>query len=148
MWQAGFGHYPKQNDCAMKLLEQMHMNSVQVDLELGTLLENIFGQDSKAYKKYMRMVYWQPKFKNLSPFPLPFHLPKEALELAKLAIKQITSVDRTTAVTVYNCEEIDESVDKTWIVSGKLPFWSLVCLLGESPEDIGRPLLVFLLPLC
>ena len=86
---------------------------------MGRLIENIFGIRSEPYKKFMRMIYWMPKFKNLSPFPIPYDLPNETLELAKLAIKQITSIDRKTNITVYDCEELAEAVDKTWIVSGE-----------------------------
>jgi evolutionarily conserved signaling intermediate in Toll pathway len=35
------------------------------------------------------MMYWMPKFKNLSPWLLPFELPNDAMELAKLAIRQV-----------------------------------------------------------
>jgi signaling intermediate in Toll pathway protein len=48
-------------------------------------------------------------------------VPTDALELAKMAIERITSVDRLTQITVYDANEIPESLDKTWIVSGQSP---------------------------
>ena len=85
------------------------------------MLENIFGLNSAPMKKFMRMSYWMPKFKNKQPWPVPFHLPDETLELAKLAIERITSVDRTTEIAVYDTNDIAESIDDTWIVSGQSP---------------------------
>ena len=62
------------------------------------MLENIFGLNSAPMKKFMRMYYWMPKFKNKHPWPVPFHMPDETLELAKLAIERITSVDRAAII--------------------------------------------------
>ena len=57
---------------------------------------------------------------------MPAELPNDALELAKLAIKRITSVDPNTNITVFDTaldltpeENADE---KTWIVSGISPY--------------------------
>ena len=61
------------------------------------------------------MRYWNSKFMNLNPHPLPLDMPSDALTLAKLAIKQITSVDPTTDIQIY---ETQENSDESWIVSG------------------------------
>ena len=50
---------------------------------MGELLKNIFGIYSSPYRRYMRMIYWMAKFKHDSPFPLPFEVPNDALELAR-----------------------------------------------------------------
>jgi len=117
--QGDFFHYPKQQECATFLLLKMERNKVIPDEEMGDLILNIFGKYATPYKRYCRMMYWMPKFKNLSPFPLPDEMPNEALELAKLAIKQITSVDPTTKLQVIDTEELPDSNDKTWVVSGQ-----------------------------
>lgn len=74
---------------------------------------------------------------------MPNPLPDDALELAKLAIARITSVDPQTVLDVYRVsvwsmynfywiivilkifflktEDIEDSLDKTWIVSGQSP---------------------------
>lgn len=71
LWQADFRHYPKQQDCIVKVLTQMEMNRVVPDEETGELLQAVFGVHSAPFKKYMRMCYWLTKFKNASPWPLP-----------------------------------------------------------------------------
>jgi len=117
--QGDFFHYPKQQECATSLLLKMEINKVIPDEEMGDLILNIFGKYATPYKRYCRMMYWMPKFKNLSPFPLPDEMPNDALELAKLAIKQITSVDPSTKLEVIDTEEVPDSNDKTWVVSGQ-----------------------------
>ena len=84
VWQKGFWYYPKQQDCIVELMGQMEENRVIPDEEFGNMLENIFGMNSDPFKKFMRMVYWMPKFKNKQPWPVPFNVPDETLELGKL----------------------------------------------------------------
>ena len=117
--QGDFFHYPKQQQCATTLLQKMELNKVIPDEETGDIILNVFGKYSTPYKRYCRMMYWMPKFKNLSPFPLPDELPNSALELAKLAIKQMSSVDPTTKLDIIDTNQIADSNDKTWIVSGQ-----------------------------
>ena len=117
--QGDFFHYPKQQQCATFLLQKMELNKVLPDEEMGDIILNVFGKYSTPYKRYCRMMYWMPKFKNLSPWPLPQELPNDALELARLAVRQITSVDPTTRIGVINTEEVQDANDKTWIVSGQ-----------------------------
>lgn len=117
--QAEFQHYPKQQQCIIDLLEQMEENGVIPDTEMELQLVNIFGMRSHPVKRYQRMMYWMSKFKHASPFPLPNPVPNDALELAKLAIQQITGVDITTKISVLQTEDVEDSLDKTWIVSGQ-----------------------------
>ena len=117
--QGDFFHYPKQQQCATSLLHKMELNKLIPDEEMGDIILNVFGKYSTPYKRYCRMMYWMPKFKNLSPWPLPDELPNSALELAKLAIRQITSVDPTTKLEIIDTEDIPDANDKTWIVSGQ-----------------------------
>merc|ERR1712059_21992 len=117
--QSDFYHYPKQQNCAVTVLHKMEQNKVMPDEETGDIILNIFGKYSTPYKRYCRMMYWMPKFKNISPFPLPNELPREAVELAKLAIKQITSVDPLTEVSVVDTADVVDSNDQTWVVTGQ-----------------------------
>ena len=117
--QSDFFHYPKQQQCATFLLHKMELNKVIPDEEMGDIVLNVFGKYSTPYKRYCRMMYWMPKFKNLSPWPLPDELPDAALELAKLAIRQVTSVDPMTRLAVVHTETIPSANDQTWIVSGQ-----------------------------
>ena len=43
----------------------MEINKVIPDEEFGNMLENIFGLNSAPMKKYMRMRYWMPKFRQV-----------------------------------------------------------------------------------
>lgn len=76
------------------------------DTETEDILLNVFGRRGIPLRKYWRMMYWMPKFKNLSPWPLPTELPQDTLELALLAIKRICSVDPDTKVDVWQVFEI------------------------------------------
>jgi len=117
--QADFFHYPKQQQCATSLLQKMESNKIIPDEETGDIILNVFGKYSTPYKRYCRMMYWLPKLKNLSPWPLPEELPREGVELARLAVRQITSVDPATRIEVIDTQDIPDSNDKTWVVSGQ-----------------------------
>ena len=153
LWQKSFGFYPKQQDCIVDVMNKMEENRVIPDegellacrhfssmqsadhtpssthLAFGIMLENIFGKNSAPLRKFMRMTYWMHKFKNKQPWPLPYYLPNETLELAKLAVERITSVDRATEISVYEAKDLEESVDDTWIVSGNDIRRSYECFL-------------------
>lgn len=91
------------------------------DAEIGDLLAVIFGKRSHPMYKYWRMMYWMPKIKHLSPWLLPSPVPDDAFELAKLAVRQMCTVDVESVVEIFNTETIEDSLDKTWIVSGQSP---------------------------
>jgi len=136
--ESDFFHYPKQQQCATSLLHKMENNKVMPDEEMGDIILNVYGKYSTPYKRYCRMMYWMPKFKNLSPWPLPDELPNNALELAKLAIKQISSVDPASKIDIIDTSDIADANDKTWIVSGQS--FNQKDLIELLPE--GTPLYV------
>ncbi|XP_059046999.1 evolutionarily conserved signaling intermediate in Toll pathway, mitochondrial [Achroia grisella] len=138
IFQAEFMHYPKQQQCAVDLLEQMEDNGVMPDSEMEQMLLNVFGRRGIPLRKFWRMLYWMPKFKNLSPWYLPEQLPNDTLELARLAIERITSVDPSTKIEIWQTDEIEASIDKTWIVSAQSE--GQKALLAEQPVD--DPLIV------
>lgn len=82
---------------------------------------NIFGEKGYPLRKFWRMMYWMPKFKNLSPWPVPDPLPNDVFELAKIAIARISSADIHSIVTVYQTSDIPESLEDTWVVSAQSP---------------------------
>lgn len=98
-----------------------HPLAVMPDSEMEDLIVNIFGKRSHPMYKYGRMLYWMPKFKFLSPWLLPSPVPEDSLELAKLAIRQMCTVDVESTIQVFYTENIEDSLDKTWIVSGQSP---------------------------
>ena len=126
--QADFFNYPKQQQCATSLLQKMEKNKVIPDEEMGDIILNVFGKYATPYKRYCRMMYWLPKFKNLCPWPLPEEMPQDGLELGKLAIRQvdivmlgllknliqfqITSVDPSTRLEILDTADIPDSNDK------------------------------------
>ncbi|XP_044726966.1 evolutionarily conserved signaling intermediate in Toll pathway, mitochondrial [Chrysoperla carnea] len=121
IFQAEFMHYPKQQQIAIDLLEQMENNGVIPDVELEAILLNIFGHRGYPLRKYWRMMYWMPKFKNLSPWPIPNPVPNDTLELARIALTRMTSVDLQTQIIEYNSADVEDSIDKTWILSAQSP---------------------------
>lgn len=62
-----------------------------------------------------------PKFKNLSPWALPENLPNSTIELAKLALSRMGSVDPATELNTFFTKDLEDSIDDTWIVSGQSP---------------------------
>lgn len=143
--QREFMHYPKHQQCAIDLLDQMERFGVIPDKEVQDMVYNIFGKYSFVHRKLARMAYWLPKFRNLSPFPLPRPLPNDVFELAKLAIERIC-VDLRNVITVYNTENVKDSLDKTWIISGQSPEQQK--LLKEQPLNqavfVEGPFIVWL----
>lgn len=138
IFQAEFMHYPKQQQCAIDLLQQMEDNGVIPDFEMEDQLMNVFGRKGYALRKYWRMMYWMPKFKNLSPWPLPNPLPNDNFEIAKLAVARISSVDLNSEVTVFKTLDIPDALDDTWIISAQSP----VQLNLLKNHDIRKPIYV------
>ncbi|XP_077491335.1 evolutionarily conserved signaling intermediate in Toll pathway, mitochondrial [Amblyomma americanum] len=119
--QAEFFHFPYHQDCGVRLLDTMESHGVIPDRELRQMVLDTFGFYSEVFKKFARMMYWMPKFKHMSPFPLPKPVPRDAFELAQLAVKRMC-VDIQTTVSVHQTkEEVPDAVDDTWIVSGQSP---------------------------
>ena len=70
------------------------------DDDLGYQLIRIFGKKAFAFRKYQRMMYWMPKFKFANPYHVPYELPNDNIELAKMALKRM-AVDLENVVTVH-----------------------------------------------
>lgn len=94
---------------------------VMPDGEMEDMLLNIFGEKGYPLRKFWRMMYWMPKFKNLSPWPVPDPLPNDVFELAKIAIARISSADIHSQLTIYQTANIKDSIEDTWIVSAQSP---------------------------
>uniref|UniRef100_A0A0A9XBY9 Evolutionarily conserved signaling intermediate in Toll pathway, mitochondrial n=3 Tax=Lygus hesperus TaxID=30085 RepID=A0A0A9XBY9_LYGHE len=119
MFQVEFMHYPKQQQCAIDLLEQMELNGVIPDWDMEDQLVNVFGRRGYPVRRYWRMMYWMPKFKNASPWAVPDTLSTDPYQLAVNAIERITSVDIATKIDVYQTADVKDSLEDTWIVSGQ-----------------------------
>lgn len=110
--------------------------AVMPDYEMQDILLNTFGRRGHPTLKYMRMMYWMPKFKNLSPWPLPNPVPMDALELAKLAVARMCTVDLHSTVVVYNTNEVESAVDDTWVVSGMSPEQSQLLAQHDTKRSL------------
>ncbi|XP_063980900.1 evolutionarily conserved signaling intermediate in Toll pathway, mitochondrial [Diachasmimorpha longicaudata] len=133
--QAEFMLYPREQQCAIDLLEKMEENGVIPDEELELMYINIFGELAIPLRKLRRMTYWQGKFKNMNPWPWPKPMPNNPLDLAKMAIEKIASVDVQSKVSIFDTENVKESIDKTWIVSASSPDQER--LIAEHPKDVA-----------
>lgn len=100
-------------------LSYVYLIGVIPDAETELMMLNIFGRHAIPMKKLMRMSYWMPKFKNLSPWALPDKIPNAPLEVAKLAVQRMCSVDQASEVNVFETKELADALDDTWIVSGQ-----------------------------
>lgn len=85
------------------------------------MLLNIFGRRGHPVRKFWRMMYWMPKFKNLSPWVVPNPPPNEAFDLAKLAVERMCSVDLQSTIQSYQTSDVESAIDDTWIVGGQSP---------------------------
>lgn len=64
------------------------------------MVKAIFGDQAHAFRKYQRMMYWMPKFKYANPYRVPYFLPDDQLELAKLALKKM-AVDVQNKLSIF-----------------------------------------------
>lgn len=150
LFQEEFMHYPKQQQCAIDVLEKMEENGVLPDTEMEMILVNTFGKRSHPVRKFGRMMYWMTKFKNASPWALPHTVPLDALELAKMAVARMCTVDPISVITVFETNIVEDAIDDTWIVSGQSPIQEK--LIEQHPIDqsikVEGPFRIFLRDQC
>ncbi|KAM9835399.1 evolutionarily conserved signaling intermediate in Toll pathway, mitochondrial isoform 2-T3 [Syngnathus typhle] len=118
--QRMFNHYPRQQECAVQLLEQMENYGVMPNVETKVLLVRIFGD--KGHPR----------------------LPEDPVELARFSLKRIAN-DLDARVTVYQTARTDvsqsggeQTAAAPHIVGIQSP--EQMGLLGEHDPD--RPVLV------
>ncbi|KAI6211497.1 Evolutionarily conserved signaling intermediate in Toll pathway, mitochondrial [Aphelenchoides besseyi] len=61
--QKMFMHFPHQQSCCMRLLDEMEWNMVYPDREVHDKVIEIFGDWTQAAKKSRRMFYWLPRLR-------------------------------------------------------------------------------------
>ncbi|KAJ3585143.1 hypothetical protein NHX12_013865 [Muraenolepis orangiensis] len=108
--QRMFNHYPRQQECAVEVLETMETYGLMPNMETKVLLVQIFGEKSHPMRKFQRLMYWFPKFKHANPFPVPRLLPADPVDLARFSLTRIAD-DLDAKVTVYQmpCTDITEA---------------------------------------
>ncbi|XP_030195062.1 evolutionarily conserved signaling intermediate in Toll pathway, mitochondrial [Gadus morhua] len=140
--QRMFNHYPRQQECAVQLLEQMENHGIMPNVDTKVLLVQIFGEKSHPMRKYQRLMYWFPRFKHVNPFPVPRLLPSDPVDLARLGLTRIAN-DLDAKVTVYqmpytDITETGEEITLPHIVGTQSP--DQVELLAK--HDPSRPVFV------
>ncbi|XP_065514181.1 evolutionarily conserved signaling intermediate in Toll pathway, mitochondrial-like, partial [Caloenas nicobarica] len=105
------GPFPRQQECGLRLLEQMERYGVVPDAETRFLLLGIFGPRSRPVRKCQRLLYWLPRARHLDPHPLPPRLPPPGLPIARLALRRIAN-DPDARITVYQEAVPDEGGDE------------------------------------
>ncbi|KAK3908186.1 Evolutionarily conserved signaling intermediate in Toll pathway, mitochondrial [Frankliniella fusca] len=133
VWQAEFSHYPKQQDCIVRLLDDMEKLGLCADKQMIDLLIKRFGRHSDPVRKCSRQIYWVPKFRNANPWPVPFPPITDPFLIAKLAIERICTPDPQSVVSVWQSKSVPEALDETYIVSGQSPTQQE--LLAKLPKN-------------
>lgn len=132
-YSEAFFHYPKQQDCVITVLDTMELKGVCPDKEMVEIIKKRFGERGQPLKKVYRQLYWFPKFKNASPWPVPWPPVFDRFTLTKLAVERIVSVDPQSEVQVFQTKDVPDSIDDTYVVSGQSPKQQK--LLAEHPTS-------------
>ncbi|XP_033927854.1 evolutionarily conserved signaling intermediate in Toll pathway, mitochondrial [Melopsittacus undulatus] len=90
--------FPRQQECGLRVLEQMEAYGVIPDAETRFLLLGVFGPRSRPVRKCQRLLYWMPRMSRINPHPLPTPLPAPGLQRARLGLQRIQP---HSTLTVY-----------------------------------------------
>lgn len=122
VWLADFQYFPKHQQTIVDVLCKMEMRrknsinracfkkvatnlifnvGIRPDREMFPLLVSIFGKKSSPTLKYLRMMYWMPKLRHISPWPAPEQLLTDQKKASEWAVKRICSVDVESEITVF-----------------------------------------------
>lgn len=112
--QTMFNHYPRQQECAIKVLDQMESYGVIPDKNTIFLLTQTFGKLSHPVKKYRRLMYWLPRFKNANPFPVPDGIEADPVAMSKLCLERMAA-NKDGHITVYQLPSTEQCDDGTVI---------------------------------
>ncbi|CAF0705802.1 unnamed protein product [Brachionus calyciflorus] len=126
-WQRDNMHFPRHQNCAIQILEQMERNGVILDEDFVRLTIKIFGDWTHVVRKAKRQLYWLPKFKNSNPYPIPSIEKLENMkdiEIAFAALERMCmSADNATRIEAYFTDDLEEKTkdnfESTWIVTAQ-----------------------------
>uniref|UniRef100_A0A0K0DY93 Evolutionarily conserved signaling intermediate in Toll pathway, mitochondrial n=1 Tax=Strongyloides stercoralis TaxID=6248 RepID=A0A0K0DY93_STRER len=116
-----FLHYPQQQNCCVKILDEMDWNGVQPDKEVHDIVALTFGEFNFATKKIKRMLYWLPKLRHTNKYLDKRELENKKLneiELAELALKMMA---RDAGTKISDAKAINKNEKETFIVSAQSP---------------------------
>ncbi|KAI6238194.1 Evolutionarily conserved signaling intermediate in Toll pathway, mitochondrial [Aphelenchoides fujianensis] len=132
VWQKMFMHFPHQQTCCVRLLDEMEWNGVYPDKQVHDKVVEIFGDWTYAAKKSRRMFYWLPRFRYMNKYldkklQRDRHLDLDFAEAAKLALEMMCR-DKGTQITYTTAEK-----DSNLIVSAQSPLQRR--LIKRMPTD-------------
>ncbi|KAA3673399.1 evolutionarily conserved signaling intermediate in Toll pathway [Paragonimus westermani] len=91
--QAEWGHFPRQQNTVISILQQMTKHHVIPDDEVGQMIIDIFGWRNHAMQFYRHLMYWIPKLAHANPWPVATNilddLEEDPLRLARLIAERI-----------------------------------------------------------
>ncbi|CAH8871909.1 unnamed protein product [Trichobilharzia szidati] len=114
--QAEFGHYPRQQQRMIDVLNQMTDHHVLPDDEVGQMIIDVFGWRNHAMQRYRRIMYWMPKLYHSNPWAVQFRiiddLDQNPIKLGYLIAERICP-DRMTEFTVVRMPAASSSYSST-----------------------------------
>uniref|UniRef100_A0A158R3U7 Evolutionarily conserved signaling intermediate in Toll pathway, mitochondrial n=1 Tax=Syphacia muris TaxID=451379 RepID=A0A158R3U7_9BILA len=121
-FQRIFVHYPVQQTCCVRVLDEMDWNGVQPDKEVHDIVVNAFGNWSFASKKIKRMLYWMPKLKYSNKYIDRREIENHEHTMVDLAYLVLKMICRDPGTVFSHIKDVDEGEkNNDWIVSGQSP---------------------------
>ncbi|CAL2040906.1 unnamed protein product [Caenorhabditis brenneri] len=137
VFQKVFLHYPQQQNCAVKVLDEMEWHGVQPDKEIHDIVVNAFGEWNFATKKVKRMLYWMPKLKHSNRYLDRRHVEGRSLspsELAGLALKMM-SRDPATSISLLKFTDSSDQKSK-WLATAQSPAQQKILSELQKGEEV------------
>ncbi|XP_058677329.1 LOW QUALITY PROTEIN: evolutionarily conserved signaling intermediate in Toll pathway, mitochondrial [Ammospiza caudacuta] len=103
--------FPRQQECGLRLLEQMEQYGVMPDAETRFLLLGVFGPRSRPMRKLQRMQFWLPRMRHLDPHPQPPRPLPPGLEAARLGLQRM-ACDPGAIISVIQAPVPDSGDDE------------------------------------
>ncbi|XP_064593404.1 evolutionarily conserved signaling intermediate in Toll pathway, mitochondrial [Zonotrichia leucophrys gambelii] len=103
--------FPRQQECGLRLLEQMEQYGVMPDAETRFLLLGVFGPRSRPMRKLQRMQFWLPRMRHLDPHPQPPRPLPPGLEAARLGLQRM-ACDPGAVISVIQAPVPDSGEDE------------------------------------
>ncbi|WKY08654.1 hypothetical protein Q1695_007857 [Nippostrongylus brasiliensis] len=116
-WQRIFLHYPMQQNCCVKVLDEMEWH----DKEIHDIVVNAFGEWNFATKKVKRMLYWMPKLRYSNKYLDRRNVEGKSLtpaELAGLALKMMCP-DPGTSISLTRLFASAETDKDSWLATAQ-----------------------------
>ncbi|KAF8373099.1 hypothetical protein PRIPAC_79528 [Pristionchus pacificus] len=131
-------HYPQQQNCCVKVLDEMEWYGVQPDKEIHDIVVNAFGEWNFASKKIKRMVYWMPKLKYSNKYIDRRHIEGKDLSAAELSGHALKMMARDPASTIeYIKVKLFHQVERRWFQSFFSRFVQESSKVWDIPKNIS-----------